>query len=320
MTTQTAPQTSRLLFGAMGLGGAWTDEPYGETDIEQAETAITAAVGAGITVFDHADIYRRGKSEAVFGEVIRRNPALLNGATVQTKCGIVLPAGDRGGYYDLSAKNVVAGLEGSLRRLQMDAVDILLLHRPDPLLDPSTLKPVLHALLREGRIKALGVSNMSAAQMDYLQTELDIPIAVNQLEMSLSKRDWLESTVLVNHPSGSATNFPHGTIEWCLRNGTRLQAWGALAQGLYSQARESHTPAESNATDLVCQLAQERNTSPEAIVLAWLLKHPARIEAVIGSTNPERIRASADGPRQAKLMTNTEWYALWTAARGAPLP
>ncbi len=161
---------------------------------------------------------------------------------------------------------------------------------------------------------------MSAAQMDYLQTELDIPIAVNQLEMSLSKRDWVESTVLVNHPSGSETSFPHGTIEWCRRNGTRLQAWGALAQGLYSQARESHTPAETHATDLVRQLAQERGTSPEAIVLAWLLKHPARIEAVIGSTNPQRIKASADAPRQAELMTTGEWYALWTAARGTPLP
>ncbi|TDK28006.1 aldo/keto reductase [Arthrobacter crusticola] len=304
----------------MGLGGNWTDEPYGESDIDQAETAIRAAAEAGITVFDHADIYRRGKSEAVFGEVIRRNPGLLNGATVQTKCGIVLPSGDRGGYYDLSGESVLAGLEGSLQRLQLEAVDILLLHRPDPLLDPRTLKPALHHLLQEGKIRALGVSNMSAAQMDYLQTELDIPIAVNQLEMSLSKRDWVESTVLVNHPAGAGTNFPHGTIEWCRRNGTRLQAWGALAQGLYSQPRESHTPAEGHATDLVRQLAAERSTSPEAIVLAWLLKHPARIEAVIGSTNPERIRASADASRQAELMTTSEWYALWTAARGTPLP
>ncbi len=320
MTTQTAHQTSRLLFGAMGLGGTWTDESYGESDIDQAETAITAAVEAGITVFDHADIYRRGKSEAVFGEVMRRKPALMNGVTVQTKCGIVLPAGDRGGYYDLSAESVLAALEGSLRRLQVDAVDVLLLHRPDPLLDPRTLKPAIHSLLQEGKIKALGVSNMSAAQIDYLQTELDIPIAVNQLEMSLSKRDWLESTVLVNHPSGAEINFPHGTIEWCRRNGTRLQAWGALAQGLYSQPRESHTPAEAQATDLVGQLAEQRNTSPEAVVLAWLLKHPARIEAVIGSTNPERIRASAEAPRQAELMTTAEWYELWTAARGVPLP
>lgn len=320
MTTTTAPQPTRLLLGAMGLGGTWTDQPFGDEDVNQAEIAITAAVQAGITTFDHADIYRRGKSEAVFGEVLRRNPTLKNSVTVQTKCGIVLAAGARGGYYDLSCQSVLSNVDKSLRRLQVDTIDVLLLHRPDPLMETATLKPVLHRLLQEGKINALGASNMSAAQIDFLQTELDIPIVVNQLEMSLLRRDWVESAVLVNHPMGSAVSFPHGTIEWCMKNGTRLQAWGAMAQGLYSEPRASHTAAEAHTTDLVRQLADRHGSSPEAIVLAWLLKHPARIEAVLGSTNPDRIRASSDAAQQAEKMTNSEWYELWIAARGADLP
>jgi predicted oxidoreductase len=140
---------------------------------------------------------------------------------------------------------------------------------------------------------------------------------VNQLEMSLLKRDWVESAVLVNHPGATAVGFPEGTIEYCRTHAVRLQAWGALAQGRFSGAPGA---AATAAAELVASMAAEKGTTAEAILLGWLMRHPAGIEPVIGSVNPARIRACADAAEQARQMTTVEWYALWTAARGAPVP
>jgi predicted oxidoreductase len=165
------------------------------------------------------------------------------------------------------------------------------------------------------------VSNMSAAQMAFLQDALDEPLVVNQLEMSLAKRDWVDAGVLVNHPEGAATNFPEGTIEYCRAQGVRLQAWGSLAKGVYSGSTGTdRTPADEQATALVAELAAAKGTTPEAIVLGWLMRHPAGIEPVIGTADPGRIRACADAAAQAEAMTTVEWYALYTAARGHAVP
>jgi predicted oxidoreductase len=139
--------------------------------------------------------------------------------------------------------------------------------------------------------------------------------------MSLGKRNWIETGILVNHPDGERYSFPEGTIEYCLGNSVRLQAWAPLARGVYSgRASTASTPEEAATAKLVLSLAHGRDTTPEAIVLAWLMKHPAGIEPVIGTRDPKRILASRDAELQATLMTRHEWYALWRAARGADLP
>ncbi|TFD07691.1 MULTISPECIES: aldo/keto reductase [unclassified Cryobacterium] len=136
--------------------------------------------------------------------------------------------------------------------------------------------------------------------------------------VDLLKRDWVDSTVLVNHPDGADNTFPHGTLEYCASNGVRLQAWGALAQGRYSGA--TGTAAEEAASALVQTLAEVKNTTREAIVLGWLMRHPAHIDPVLGSSDPARIRACGDATAQAAAMTRDEWFALYLAARGRPLP
>ncbi|MFF3249293.1 aldo/keto reductase family oxidoreductase [Streptomyces sp. NPDC002870] len=318
MTTEAGVGEDRLLYGCMGLGGSWDTEPYGAQEIAQAEAVIEAALDCGITTFDHADIYRHGKAEAVFGEVLARAPQLRERIVVQTKCGIRLAKGDRPGVYDLRGENIIRRAQESLNRLRTDFLDVLLLHRPDPLADPGDIAEALMSLHRQGMVRRFGVSNMGAAQIAHLQAHLDVPLMANQLEMSLHQRDWLEAGVLVNTPAAAANGFPFGTIEFCQANGLRLQAWGALAQGRFT-GRQA-TAAEQATAQLVTSLAAAKGTTPETILLWWLQRHPARIAPVVGSTRPERIRACRDAAQHDPDLSHEEWYDLWLTARGAPLP
>ncbi|MEW1795214.1 MULTISPECIES: aldo/keto reductase [Streptomyces] len=308
----------RLLYGCMGLGGAWDTTPYGPGDIDAAEAAVQAALDIGITTFDHADIYRHGKSEAVFGEVLSRTPGLRERVVLQTKCGIRLADGDRPGIYDLRAGSIVRRVEESLTRLRTDVIDVLLLHRPDPLADPDEVAGALTSLHEQGLVRRFGVSNMGGAQIAQLKSALGLPLVANQLEMSLQRRDWVEAGVLVNTPAAAGIGYPLGTTEYCRANGIALQAWGALAQGRYTGREE--TPDEVATARLVASLAEAKNTTPETILLWWLRRHPAGIAPVVGSARPERIRACADAAVREPELGHEEWYDLWLTARGAPLP
>ncbi len=312
----------RLIYGCMGLGGPWDGTSYGAAEIDQAAAVIDAAQNIGIELFDHADIYRSGKSEAVFGEVLSRSQGLREKIQLQTKCGIRL--GERGldTHYDLSKEAILERVNQSLKRLQTDYVDVLLLHRPDPLMNPREVADAVVQLMAEDKVRQLGVSNMSGAQIAFLQDELEVPIVANQLEMSLLRRDWLESTVLVNHAESLEYSFPHGTVELCMAKGIELQAYGSLAQGRYTGARpeEELSAAESATAAMLERLAGEKDTTPESLLLGWLMKHPARISPVVGTTNAARITACSDAAAVAEGMSRAEWYGLWVAARGSNIP
>jgi predicted oxidoreductase len=315
------PSAQELIYGCMGLGGSWADEPHDVQHVDEAAGAVEAALAAGITLFDHADIYRGGKSEAVFGEVLAATPGLRDRIRLQTKCGIRLNERGLATHYDLSRESILERVDGSLKRLRTDYVDVLLLHRPDPLTDLAEVAAAVGQLLADGKVRALGVSNMSGAQIEALQNRLEVPVVANQLEMSLLKRAWLESQVLVNHPESVDYSFPHGTLEYCRSNGVSVQAYGALAQGLYTGAApENPTAAETAAAVMVAELAGQYGTTGEAVLLGWLMKHPAGIAPVIGTVNPVRIAACADAARVAEAMTRADWYGLWIAARGSKLP
>ena len=188
MTFTTSPVSGRLIYGCMGLGGGWDETPYTGADVEKAAAVIEAARGAGITLFDHADIYTRGKAEAVFGEVLADTPGLRGQILLQTKCGIRHGGNGLPGRYDLSGENILERVNESLQRLKTDYVDILLLHRPDPLMDVREVAAAVGRLMAEGKVRALGVSNTSASQTAFLQDNLETRTVANQLEMSLAKR------------------------------------------------------------------------------------------------------------------------------------
>ncbi|SEB80444.1 Predicted oxidoreductase [Streptomyces misionensis] len=268
MAARTDIRAHRLVYGCMGLGGGWDSRPYTSEDIRHAETAIEAALAAGITAFDHADIYRYGKSEAVFGEVLARTPGLRRRIVIQGKCGIRLPDGERPGHYDLRGASIRRRVEESLVRLRTDALDVLLLHRPDPLADPEDIAEALTSLHAQGLVRQFGVSNMSGPQIALLQAHLDVPLVVDQLEMSLARRDWVEAGVLFNTPAGAGHGFAAGTLEHCAAQGIRLQAWGPLARGSLI------ADPDSAVCRLVTNLARRKGTTPQTVLLWWPQRHP----------------------------------------------
>lgn len=311
---------SRLIYGCMSLGGEPGPNPLTKRDILEAEEAIDAALSIGITMFDHADVYRGGRAESVFGRILRSRPGLRERITIQSKCGVRLDEGGVEVQYDLSSAWILKAVDGILRRLETEYLDVLLLHRPDPLMESDELGEAFSSLTKAGKVRYFGVSNMSGSQMQEIQRYVDAPLVVNQLEMSLGKRDWIEQDLAINdaQPTGI---FPAGTVQYCRLHDVQLQAWGSLARGRYSgKAANPESAPERTTSALVGELAAARGTSREAIVLAWLLKHPARIQPVVGTANPGRIRACADAVRQSELMTRSEWYALLISARGSNPP
>jgi predicted oxidoreductase len=310
----------RLVYGCMSLGGGADGGPTTRGDMRAAEASVDAALAIGITMFDHADVYGRGKAEEVFGRILRSRPGLRERIIIQSKCGVRLDEGGVAVQYDLSREWILRAVDDSLRRLAVEYLDILLLHRPDPLMRHEEVAEAFAILKQAGKVRSFGVSNMSAAQMRSLQRHLPDPLVACQLEMSLGKRDWIERDLLVNDERPSV-GFPDGTLEYCREHGVRLQAWAPLARGSYSGASsEGTTEAHQRTAAIVGAMAESRGTSKEAIVLAWLLRHPADVQAVIGTAVPSRILACADAVRQAELMTRSEWYALLTSARGADPP
>ncbi|HYK73316.1 MAG TPA: aldo/keto reductase, partial [Pseudoneobacillus sp.] len=271
--------------------------------------------------FDHADIYKMGKSEIVFGEVLKGKPELREQMVIQSKCGIRFADGEVPGRYDFSKEYILSSVDGILSRLNMEYIDILLLHRPDPLMEPEEVAEAFEEIKNAGKVRHFGVSNMNTSQMKILQNELTDQLVVNQLEMSLHRIDWLEQGVLVNQKAGLESNFPDSLIEHCRLENVQIQAWAPLAYGMFS-GRELENPSESviKTRELVEQMAKNKEISTEAVVLGWLMKHPAMIQPVIGTTNPDRIRKSKEAIRMAEQMTREEWYSLYVASRGNRLP
>lgn len=311
---------SRIVQGCMGLGGEWDREPVTAAQIREGHEAVEAALSIGINMFDLADIYTRGKAEKVFGTVLRERPELRESLLVQSKCGIRLQEpGDTSNTFDLSREHILASVDGILARLGIEYLDILLLHRPDPFMDPEEIGEALRQLKESSKVRHFGVSNMSGSQIRLLQAFCDEPFIVNQLEMNLEKTFWLDSVVSVNRPAWKEHGMPEGTIEHCRLENIQLQAWGPLAQGKFSGRNPEDQPEPiRNTARLVSALAEEKGTTPEAVVLSWLMSHPAAIQPVIGTTNPRRIAAcaGADGLE----LTRKEWYDLYISSRGVRLP
>jgi predicted oxidoreductase len=303
----------------MNLGGGWNQNPISAADIQQCHQVIDAALEAGICVFDHADIYTHGKAEQVFGKVLQQRPELRPQITLQSKCGIRFADTTSPQRYDFSADWISQSVDNILARLQIEQLDILMLHRPDPLMQPAEIAATFAQLQQSGKVKHFGVSNMQRHQMALLQHALNTPLVVNQLELSLGHLAWLDEGTTAGCSGEPGVNFSAGTIEYCRQHNVQLQAWGSLSQGLFSGKNVSTKPVQVHTTaKLVSRLAAEYHVSPEAIVLGWLMRHPANIQPVIGTTNLSRIRACAEA-RQVQL-SREHWYELYLAARGRALP
>jgi predicted oxidoreductase len=314
-------EASILSAGCMGLGGRFTGVPLSAEHEREAHAFLDAALELGVNFFDHADLYARGQAEEVFGRVLRGRPGLRDRIYLQSKCGIRWADQPPGTpqRFDFSASHILEAVDGILSRLQTDHLDVLLLHRPDVLWEGAEIARAFDALKRAGKVRYFGVSNQNRFQMEYLQTFLPDPLVANQLEMSLMHHGFAECGISFNQRAAGYPDGWEGVLEYCRLKGVLLQAWSPLARGLLSrQDLGGQPPNVQAAAALVRDTAARHGVSTEAVVLAWLLRHPAGIQPVLGTTRPERLRACAQALRVT--LSREEWYALFEAARGAPMP
>ena len=327
MRTYSLPDTdirfSRLGYGCMRIGGSGDRDSINSIDpgkIDAATRIVAKAIDQGINLFDHADIYCQGRSETVFGEVMRQIPGLRDQIVIQSKCGIRFGDDPRPGdppRYDLSRDHIVSSVEASLRRLGTDRLDILLLHRPDPLAEPEQIASAFDELATTGKVRHFGVSNHSASQIALLQKHLDQPLVINQVEISLLHNELINEGIRTNIVSA---DYPAaaGTLDYCREHGILVQAWSPLAGGALAHVPDDAAPRVRACAQEVTVLAERKNLPLEAIVLAWLLRHPAGIQPIVGTTREDRLDAccAADDVE----LSREDWYRLFAAARGGPVP
>ncbi len=303
-------KSSRLAFGAWRLAG--TSHPAEVTPEREAagRKAVLAAYEAGYTLFDHADIYCDGAGERIFGQALKATHGMRQRVLVASKCGIRKkgePKPDSPYRYDFSGDYIVKSCEASLKRLGVETIDLYQLHRPDYLCDPAEVARAFAQLKKQGKAREFGVSNFRPSQVVTLQKACPMHLIVNQVEISLARLDCLED----------------GTLDQCLAEQMTPLAWSPLGGGRLADTM----PIDLRSTDHALRiglreelelLARERGSTRTVVALAWLLKHPAGIIPIIGSTKPERIQEAAKAGEFE--LSREEWYRLFEAARGARLP
>ena len=313
---------SRLIAGCMGLGGGWDPATVlSSADERQAREFVDTAFELGINFFDHADIYAGGRAEEVFGRLFQQTPSLRGRMVLQSKVGIRW-ADDPAGTpqrFDFSYAHIIEATEAILRRLNTSHLDILLLHRPDPLMEGEEVARAFARLKQDGKVRYFGVSNQNQHTMAYLQHYLPDPLVANQLEMNLLHSGFAEATISFNQSSPVYPDGWEGVVEYARLHGVSLQAWSPLARGLLTGGDLSgQSPSVCETAALVADLARRHAVSAEAIVLAWLMRHPAGIQPVMGTSRSDRLRACAQSTQV--VLSREEWYRLFESARGCAMP
>ncbi len=288
--------TSRLAHGGMRL-----------TTVEEGAGVCVAAYEAGYKLFDTADVYGRGRCESILGQALRQVRGFRDSVLIATKCAVRRsgePTAEAPTRYDFSEEHILRSCEGSLKRLGIERIDIYQLHRFDILGDPLEVAGAFEKLKREGKVRYFGVSNFTPSQVSMLQRWLNTPIVVNQVQIHLLCLDC----------------FQDGTLDQCLERQITPLAWSPVAEGLLAEGTEVNEDHPRKATleklrEKLDALAADFGVSRTVITLAWLLKHPAGIIPIVGSANPDHIRAAARADDIE--LSREQWYDLYLAADGA---
>lgn len=277
---------------------------------KEADNYLNTAVELGYNYFDHADIYGGGKCEEVFGNALKRNPSLRDKIIIQTKCSI------RKGMYDFSKEHILSSVDNSLKRLGVEKIDVLLLHRPDLLMEPEEVAEAFDKLESDGKVSAFGVSNHSALQIELLKTAVKQDLKINQMQLSITNATMLSSGANVNLDNRDGINKDGYLRDYCRLNGITIQPWSPLQRGFISgYFLENGENAELGKT--INEMAEKYNTTDSGIAIAWLLRLPDKMQPIVGSTNLERITDIAKASEIA--MTREDWYKIYLAA-GYKLP
>lgn len=285
---------SKIIAGTMKWG-AWG----ARFDTATYEQMIKDCIEAGVTTFDHADIYGDYTTEEEFGKVLQQEPSLRRQMQIITKCGIQMVSANRPHHkiksYNSSYEHIIESVETSLKNLATDYIDCLLIHRPDPLFNADEVAKAFEQLKQQGKVLQFGVSNFRKWQVDLLRSRF--PVAVNQIECSLLHLD----------------PFGDGTLDQCQQHNIIPMAWSPMGAGnLFNTTDDDERNKRIIAVANL--LAENYATKADVILLSWLMTHPANILPVLGTSKTERIRAAVSAT-QLKL-EREEWFMLWRASTG----
>lgn len=281
---QTGIQATRIALGCMRMS---------DLKGKQAEEVVGTALDLGINFFDHADIYGGGLSELRFRDAIKHLNVNRDKMIIQSKCGI------REGYFDFSKEYILSSVDGILERLGTEYLDFLILHRPDVLVEPEEVAEAFTKLRAEGKVKHFGVSNQNRFQMELLQSYLDEPLAVNQLQLSPAHTPMFDAGLNVNMLNKASIEHDDGIVDYCRLKRVTIQAWSPFQIDLSRGLFVNH-PDYKELNETIAKLAKNYNVSSEAIVIAWILRHPAKMQAIDKANDI--------------ALTRKEWYDIYRSA------
>lgn len=271
---------------------------------------IHTALDCGVNFFDHADIYDGGECESAFGRVLSEEPGLREKMVIQGKCGI------RNGLYDFSKEHILTSVDGILSRLHTDRLDVLLLHRPDALMEPDEVGEAFDRLESAGKVGRFGVSNFNSRQIDLLQSGLKQKLVANQLQFGLMHTGMIDHAICANTQFPGSVDRDGEVLDYCRLHGLTVQAWSPFQYGFFEGVflgNEKFPELNSKLTEL----AGKYGVSEQAVAAAWILRHPAGMQVISGSTNAERLKDICTACDVE--MSREDWYALYLAA-GNQLP
>jgi len=304
MSTFTPPQTtldaSKVILGLMRI----TD-----LDAEQIRTLVGTALDAGINVIDHADIYGGTPHlcEQRFGDAVTLSAAQRESIIIQSKVGI------RPGYFDFSREHILETVDGSLKALNTEYLDTLILHRPDTLVEPEEVAAAFDELHAAGKVRNFGVSNHTPGQIELLKRSVKQPLAFNQVQLSITHSPIIAAGVAANMAGlDQSLDRDNGILDYCRLNDITLQAWSPFQKGFFDGVFLGDRVDYPDLNDALDEIAAAHGVTPTGIAVAWITRHPARMQVVLGTTKPERVVESAAGADVP--LTREEWYRLFTTA------
>lgn len=284
-----------------------------DKSVKEVEELVETALSVGINAFDLADIYGRGRCEELLGLVLKNRPDLREKMWIQSKCGIRI---EEFTYFDFSKDYIIKSVDGILQRLKIDHLDSLLLHRPDALMESDRVAEAFNLLYKQGKVRDFGVSNQNPMMMELLKKDVKQPLAVNQLQLSAAFTPGFESAFHVNMEDSQAAMRDGSIFEYCQLHDVVIQAWSVLQFGYFKGNFVGNEKFQA-LNQVLDRLAIKYGVTSSTIAISWILRYPAKMQAVVGTTNPKHLREVS---RAANFsLTRKEWYEIYLAA-GNNLP
>ncbi len=298
--------TSDLSVSTVALGCM----RMGERTEKEAAEIIHNALDLGVNFFDHADIYAGGKSEEIFANAVEMNPTIREKMLLQTKAGI------RKGYFDFSKEHIIGSVDASLKRLKTEYIDVFLLHRPDTLVEPEEVAEAFSALKESGKVKHFGVSNHTPMQIELLKKYVEQDLITNQLQFSVMHTPMVDAGIQMNTRFENAIDRDGAVLDYSRLNDMTIQAWSPFQYGFFEGVFVDHEKfPELNAK--LQEIGEKHNVDKSTIAVAWILRHPAKMQAIVGTMNTARLQNIS---KAADItLTREEWYEIYRVA-GNVLP